>query len=268
MLALGGLRLLDLSRQLPGPFCSTLLADLGMDVLVVAAPDDPFGIGIPFLARNKRSMTLDLKHERGRDVFLRLAARADVVLEGFRPGVTARLGIDWETLRARNPRLVYCAITGYGQDGPYRDKVGHDVNYLGYAGVLECIGEAGRPPVIPGVQIADIGGGTLMAAVGILSALWAREETGQGHTFKQVAAFKVKSARVLLAYQDAAFERSKAYLAKVRPADLDRVIDEPQYDPMPTVGVRLVSIVSDNTQHAGQVTYLRGLFERKRWGRA
>jgi len=94
------------------------------------------------------------------------------------------------------------------------------------------------------------------------------EETGQGHTFKQVAAFKVKAARVLLAYQDAAFERSKAYLAKVRPADLDRVIDEPQYDPMPTVGVRLVSIVSDNTQHAGQVTYLRGLFERKRWGRA
>jgi crotonobetainyl-CoA:carnitine CoA-transferase CaiB-like acyl-CoA transferase len=180
MLALGGLRLLDLSRQLPGPFCSTLLADLGMDVLVVAAPDDPFGIGIPFLARNKRSMTLDLKHERGRDVFLRLAARADVVLEGFRPGVTARLGIGWETLRVRNPRLVYCAITGYGQDGPYRDKVGHDVNYLGYAGVLEYIGEAGRPPVIPGVQIADIGAGSLMAAVGILSALVARERTGRG----------------------------------------------------------------------------------------
>jgi crotonobetainyl-CoA:carnitine CoA-transferase CaiB-like acyl-CoA transferase len=180
MLALGGLRLLDLSRQLPGPFCSTLLADLGMDVLVVAAPDDPFGIGIPFLARNKRSMTLDLKHERGRDLFLRLAARADVVLEGFRPGVTARLGIDWEMLRAQNPRLVYCAVTGYGQDGPYRDKVGHDVNYLGYAGVLEYIGEAGRAPVIPGVQIADIGAGSLMAAVGILSALVARERTGRG----------------------------------------------------------------------------------------
>jgi len=178
--ALAGLRLLDLSRQLPGPYCSTLLADLGMDVLVLTAPNDPFGTGIPFLARNKRSMTLDLKAPAGRDVFLALADRADVVLEGFRPGVTARLGIDHETLRARNPRLVYCAISGYGQDGPYRDNVGHDVNYLGYAGVLHYIGEAGRPPVIPGVQIADIGAGGLMAAVGILAALIGRATTGRG----------------------------------------------------------------------------------------
>jgi len=177
---LGHLRMLDLSRQLPGPFCSTLLADLGMDVLVVAAPNDVLGAGIPFLARNKRSMTLDLKREAGRDVFLRLVAEADVVLEGFRPGVTARLGIDYETLRARNPGLVYCAITGFGQDGPYRDRVGHDVNYLGYAGILGYIGEAGRAPVIPGVQIADIGGGALMAAVGILTALIARGRTGRG----------------------------------------------------------------------------------------
>ncbi len=178
--ALGHLKLLDLSRQLPGPFCSTLLADLGMDVLVVTAPHDPFGTGIPFLARNKRSMTLDLKSQAGRDVFRRLAAGADVVLEGFRPGVAARLGIDYATLAAANPRLVYCAITGYGQDGPYRDRVGHDVNYLGYAGVLNYVGEAGRAPVIPGVQIADIGGGALMAAVGILAALAARERSGRG----------------------------------------------------------------------------------------
>jgi len=178
--ALGHVKLLDLSRQLPGPFCSTLLADLGMDVLVVAAPQDPFGVGISFLARNKRSMTLNLKHAAGRDVFLRLAAEADVVLEGFRPGVTARLGVDYPTLAAANPRLVYCAITGYGQDGPYRDRVGHDVNYLGYAGVLNYMGEAGRAPVIPGVPIADIGGGALMAAVGILTALVARERTGRG----------------------------------------------------------------------------------------
>jgi crotonobetainyl-CoA:carnitine CoA-transferase CaiB-like acyl-CoA transferase len=177
---LGQLKMLDLSRQLPGPFCSTLLADLGMDVLVVAAPDDPFGVGIPFLARNKRSMTLNLKSDAGRDVFRRLAAGADVVLEGFRPGVTARLGIDYPALSALNPRLVYCAITGFGQDGPYRDRVGHDVNYLAYAGVLGYIGEAGRAPVIPGVQIADIGGGALMAAVGILTALIARERTGRG----------------------------------------------------------------------------------------
>jgi crotonobetainyl-CoA:carnitine CoA-transferase CaiB-like acyl-CoA transferase len=177
---LGHLRMLDLSRQLPGPFCSTLLADLGMDVLVVAAPSDPFGTGIPFLARNKRSMTLDLKTEAGRDIFGRLAAGADVLLEGFRPGVTARLGVDYETLRAVNPRLVYCSLTGYGQDGPYRDRVGHDVNYLGFAGVLNHIGEADRPPVIPGVQIADLGAGSLMAAVGILAALIARDATGRG----------------------------------------------------------------------------------------
>jgi len=172
--------MLDLSRQLPGPFCSTVLADLGRDFVKLGAPDDPFGVGISFLARNKRRMTLNLKARAGRDLFLRLAAEADVVLEGFRPGVTARLGIDYETLRAVNPRLVYCAITGYGQDGPYRDRVGHDVNYLGYAGVLGYIGEAGRAPVIPGVQIADIGGGALMATVGILTALVARAETGRG----------------------------------------------------------------------------------------
>src|SRR5204863_7983358 len=137
-------------------------------------------VGISFLARNKRSMTLNLKHAAGRDVFLRLAAGADVVLEGFRPGLAARLGIDYPTLSAVNPRLVYCAITGYGQDGPYRDRVGHDVNYLGYAGVLNYMGEPNRAPTIPGVQIADIGGGALMAAVGILTALIARERTGRG----------------------------------------------------------------------------------------
>jgi crotonobetainyl-CoA:carnitine CoA-transferase CaiB-like acyl-CoA transferase len=177
---LANLRLLDLSRQLPGPFCSTLLGDLGMDVLAIASPTDPFGIGIPFLARNKRSMTLNLKSAAGREIFLRLAADADVLLEGFRPGVARRLGIDYETLSARNPRLIYCAITGYGQDGPYRDRVGHDVNYLGYGGVLNFIGPPDGPPVIPGVQVADIGAGSLMAAVGILAAVIARQQTGRG----------------------------------------------------------------------------------------
>ena len=173
-LALSRFRLLDLSRQLPGPFCSLLLADLGMDVLTVAAPTDPLGMGIPLLARNKRSLTLNLKAPEGREIFHRLAREADVVLEGSRPGAAARLGVDYATLRALNPRLVYCSISGYGQDGPYRDRVGHDVNYLGFAGVIGLTGQAGGPPVIPGVQIADIGGGALMAAVGILSALWAR----------------------------------------------------------------------------------------------
>jgi crotonobetainyl-CoA:carnitine CoA-transferase CaiB-like acyl-CoA transferase len=173
-------RMIDLSRQLPGPFCSTLLADLGMDVLTITAPHDPFGSGIPFLQRNKRSMTLDLKAPRGRELLLRLLAGADVLLEGFRPGVAARLGIDYERLRHDHPRLVYCAISGYGQDGPYRDRVGHDVNYLAQAGVLHFVGEDGGAPVIPGVQIADIGAGSLMAAVGVLSALIARDATGRG----------------------------------------------------------------------------------------
>jgi crotonobetainyl-CoA:carnitine CoA-transferase CaiB-like acyl-CoA transferase len=177
---LAALKVLDLSRQLPGPFCSMLLADLGADVLCIANPNDPMGVGIPFLVRNKRHMTLNLKADAGRDILVQLAANADVVLEGYRPGVPQRLGIDYETLRARNPRLIYCSISGFGQDGPYRDRVGHDVNYIGYAGVLNFVGEAGGPPVIPGVQIADIAGGGLMATVGILAAVIARAQTGRG----------------------------------------------------------------------------------------
>ncbi len=178
--ALSRFRMLDMSRQLPGPFCSMLLADLGMDVLAVYAPTDPMGMGIPLLGRNKRSLSLNLKAPEGRAIFQRLARDADVVLEGSRPGAAARLGVDYDTLRTLNPRLVYCSISGYGQDGPYRDRVGHDVNYLGFGGVIGLTGAAGGPPVIPGVQIADIGGGALTAAVGILGALWAREETGRG----------------------------------------------------------------------------------------
>ncbi len=172
--------MIDLSRQMPGPFCSMLLADLGLDVLHIANPSDPMGVGIPFMARNKRSMTLNLKSAPGRDILLRLVRDADILLEGYRPGVPQRLGIDYERLRAVNPRLIYCTISGFGQDGPYRNRVGHDINYLGYAGVLNYVGAAGGPPIIPGVQIADIGGGALMAAVGILTAVIARERTGHG----------------------------------------------------------------------------------------
>jgi crotonobetainyl-CoA:carnitine CoA-transferase CaiB-like acyl-CoA transferase len=180
MLPLAKYRMLDLSRQMPGPFCSALLGDLGMDVLQVTNPADPLGAGLPLLGRNKRSMTLNLKTPEGREIFHHLAKTADVLLEGARPGVTARLGVDYDTLRALNPRLVYCSITGYGPDGPYRDRVGHDANYLGYAGVLHFIGSLGEPPVIPQVQFADIGAGALMAVAGILTALLARAETGRG----------------------------------------------------------------------------------------
>jgi len=177
---LRNVKVLDLSRQLPGPFCSMMLADLGADVLVVAAPNDAMGIGIQLIQRNKRSMTLNLKQPEGRKIFAQLVQDADVILEGFRPGVTERLGIDYASMAKLTPRIVYCSISGYGQDGPYRDKVGHDINYLGYAGVLGVSGAAGNPPTIMPVQVADIGGGALTATVGILAALMARQHTGRG----------------------------------------------------------------------------------------
>jgi alpha-methylacyl-CoA racemase len=195
--ALDGLKVLDLSRLLPGGFCSLLLADLGAEVLKVEdtgmgdyvrwAPPGYEGAdestkSALFLAlnRGKRSMRVNLKEERGREVLLRLVRDYDVVLESFRPGVLDRLGVGWERLREENPRLVYCAITGYGQDGPYRDRSGHDMNYLGLVGLLGLTGEPDGPPVQSAGQIADIGGGALMAAFGILAALRERDRSGEG----------------------------------------------------------------------------------------
>jgi crotonobetainyl-CoA:carnitine CoA-transferase CaiB-like acyl-CoA transferase len=194
---LEGIRVLDLSRLLPGGFCSLLLADFGAEVLKVEdtalgdyvrwAPPHYEGArqsasSSLFLAlnRNKRSLRVDLKAPRGREVLLRLARDHDVLLESFRPGVLDRLGVGYERLRQENRRLVYCAITGYGQDGPYRDRSGHDMNYLGLVGLLGLTGERGGPPVQSAGQIADIGGGALMAAFGILTALRERERSGEG----------------------------------------------------------------------------------------
>jgi alpha-methylacyl-CoA racemase len=195
--ALEGVKVLDLSRLLPGGFCSVLLADLGAEVLKVE--DTKMGDYIRwsppgydgaeesaksslFLAlnRGKRSVRVNLKEERGQEVLLRLAREYDVVLESFRPGVLDRLGVGYERLRQENPGLVYCAITGYGQDGPYRDRSGHDMNYLGLIGLLGLTGEPGGPPVQSAGQIADIGGGALMAAFGILAALRERDRSGEG----------------------------------------------------------------------------------------
>ncbi len=189
-----GVMILDLSRLLPGPYCSLLFADLGARVIKVEEPglgdysrwNRPFwgesGIGASYLMlnRNKESLTLNLKTEEGKTIFRQLAAKADVLLESFRPGVMERLGLGAEGLLTLNPALIYCAITGYGQDGPYRDRVGHDVNYMGYAGALSITGERGRGPVIPGVQVADLGGGALLAAFAMASALYHRRNTGQG----------------------------------------------------------------------------------------
>jgi alpha-methylacyl-CoA racemase len=191
-LPLEGIRVLDLSRLLPGGFCSLLLADFGADVLKVedTGMGDYIRWSPPFyegahesarsalflsLNRNKRSIRLDLKHERGRDALLRLVREYDVVLESFRPGVLERLGVGYERMRQENPGIVYCAISGYGQDGPKRSASGHDMNYLGLIGLLGLTGERGGEPVQAAGQIADIGGGALMAAFGILAALRERD---------------------------------------------------------------------------------------------
>jgi alpha-methylacyl-CoA racemase len=192
-----GLRVLDLSRLLPGGFCSLLLADFGADVIKVedtgmgdyvrwsppafeGAGETAKGSLFLSLNRGKRSMRIDLKSAQGRDVLLRLVRDADVLLESFRPGVLDRLGVGYERLRQENPRLVYCAITGYGQTGPNVRRSGHDLNYLGLNGVLALSGDQDGPPVQAGAQIADLGGGALMAVFGILAALYERERSGEG----------------------------------------------------------------------------------------
>jgi alpha-methylacyl-CoA racemase len=194
---LAGIRVLDLSRLLPGGFCSLLLADYGADVLKVedtglgdyirwAPPQhpgvEPSAASALFLAlnRGKRSIRLNLKVSEGREVLLRMVREHDVLLESFRPGVLDRLGVGYERLREENPGLVYCAITGYGQEGPDRDRPGHDMNYLARGGLLGLSGERGGPPVPAAGQIADLGGGALMAAFGILAALHERDRSGEG----------------------------------------------------------------------------------------
>jgi crotonobetainyl-CoA:carnitine CoA-transferase CaiB-like acyl-CoA transferase len=181
--ALDGITVIDLSRLLPGPYCSMILADHGARVIAVESKKFMAdGLFFNTLNRNKEHMSLNLKTEEGKQIFFRLVEKADVILEGFRPGVVDRLGVDYESVRKTNPNIIYCSITGYGQDGPYRDRVGHDVNYLSYAGILNLIGEPDRPPSIPVIQIADIGGGGMNAAIGILLALYNREKTGKGQT--------------------------------------------------------------------------------------
>ncbi|MFZ2114926.1 MAG: CoA transferase [Solirubrobacteraceae bacterium] len=194
-LPLSGVKVLDLSRLLPGGFCSLLLADFGAEVLKVedtgagdyirwappyyeGAQDSAKSAMFLSLNRNKRSIRIDLKSEAGREVLLRLVRDYDVVLESFRPGVLDRLGVGYERMRQENPGLVYCAISGYGQTGPKRDASGHDMNYLGLIGLLGLTGEGdgvGGYPVQAAGQIADLGGGALMAAFGILAALRERD---------------------------------------------------------------------------------------------
>ncbi|MGQ9594776.1 MAG: CaiB/BaiF CoA transferase family protein [Anaerolineae bacterium] len=189
---LEGVRVLDLTQLLPGPYCTMILGDLGADVIKVEPPSggDPMRRAPPwigeesaaFLAvnRNKRSLAINLKRPEGREVLLRLAERVDVWVEGFRPGVTARLGLGPEDVRARNPHCIYASLSGYGQTGPYRTRPGHDINFAALSGMLHAL--YGPSPRLPAFQVADVAGGALWAAVAILGALVRQRATGQGCT--------------------------------------------------------------------------------------
>jgi crotonobetainyl-CoA:carnitine CoA-transferase CaiB-like acyl-CoA transferase len=191
-LPLQGIRVLDLTRLLPGPACTMHLADMGAEVIKIEDPGPGdyarhMGavrkeVSLFFLAvnRGKQFLRLDLKDAAQRDSFLGMVAGADVVVESFRPGVMDKLGLGWEVLRARNPKLVMCSISGYGQTGPFAQLAGHDINYIGYAGMLEQNAGPDGTPAIPNLQIGDLLGGTLSAVQGILAALLSAKMTGRG----------------------------------------------------------------------------------------
>ncbi|MEW6349907.1 MAG: CaiB/BaiF CoA-transferase family protein [Thermodesulfobacteriota bacterium] len=180
--ALEGVKVIDLTGLLPGQFCSGMLADHGADVVVVEAPrfknDSVIG-EIPMVRRNKRHLALDLKSAEGKEVFFRLVSRADVCIEGFRPGVAQRLGVGYEQVSGENPRIVYCSLTGYGQTGPLAKRAGHDLNYMAFAGMLDLSRDNLGVPVVPNFQMAGLSG-SLYAVIGILMALLSRPATGLG----------------------------------------------------------------------------------------
>ena len=191
---LTGIKVVDLSRLAPGPFASMLLSDLGAEVILVEPPSNAFrSMGgarseearerqraFNPLSRNKQSIVVDLKAEAGKRIVHELAREADVFLEGFRPGVTDRLGVGYEAIAATNPGIVYASLSGYGQDGPYSNMVGHDLNYISVGGALAGIGRPGTKPAIPLNTLADFAGGGLMTAFAIASALVGRQATGKG----------------------------------------------------------------------------------------
>ncbi|MGE8351419.1 MAG: CaiB/BaiF CoA transferase family protein, partial [Pseudomonas protegens] len=189
---LASLKVLDFSTLLPGPFASLLLADMGAEVLRIESPTrmdllrvlPPHDHGVSashaYLNRNKRSLALDLKRPEALEVIRQLLQDHDIVLEQFRPGVMERLGLGYEALKAINPRLIYVSITGYGQTGPYKDRAGHDINYLALAGLASQTGRRDQGPLPLGIQAADIAGGSLHGVIGLLAAVIARQHSGQG----------------------------------------------------------------------------------------
>jgi crotonobetainyl-CoA:carnitine CoA-transferase CaiB-like acyl-CoA transferase len=184
---LDGIKVLEMARVPPAEMPGMFLADMGADVLKIETPpehpEDALSqrrAAFVYVNRNKRSLALNMKAPEGQAIFRKLAAAADVIVEGFRPGVMKRLGGDYETLSAANPRLVYCSLSGFGHNGPYRDYPAHDGNYLSLAGVLNLIGEPDRKPIFPLNLVADYGGASMHGALGIMMALFARERTGRG----------------------------------------------------------------------------------------
>jgi crotonobetainyl-CoA:carnitine CoA-transferase CaiB-like acyl-CoA transferase len=188
---LSGIRILDLTQLYPGPLATMMLADMGADVVRLEHPNRPDNIHYlpPFIGkesaayltlnRSKRSLALDTGNEEGRKVFFDLVKTADVVMEQFRPGVLEKIGIGYEQAAPFNPRIIYVSITGFGQDGPYRKKAGHDINYLALGGLLSQV-KKGKEMVLPGFQTADVVGGGYMGIIACLGALWHREKTGKG----------------------------------------------------------------------------------------
>ncbi len=188
---LDGVKVLDLSRNSPGRYTSMIMADFGAEVITVETPRTSGTQSFMFtddtwfryvgMNCNKKSIAINLKHEKGRDIVYRIVDNTDVLIEGFRPGASARLGMDYETLSKRNPRLIYCAITGYGQESPYANRGAHDINVVALTGILGATGSKDRPPIhVISPQIADMAGGNIQAISAILAALYARERTGRG----------------------------------------------------------------------------------------
>ncbi|MDP6347455.1 MAG: CoA transferase [Dehalococcoidia bacterium] len=192
---LEGVRVLELTRVAPGTYATMMLADMGAEVIRIETPPEPGKIAAPGISpgkkdlrqavfnhtnRNKQSIALNMKAAEGQRVFQEMAKNADVVVEGFRPGVMKRLGGDYETISKLNPRVIYCSMSGYGPSGPYKDLAGHDINYLSFGGVLNLIGEADRPPSVPLNIVADYASATMHTVIGILLALMARDRTGRG----------------------------------------------------------------------------------------
>jgi alpha-methylacyl-CoA racemase len=189
---LKGIRILDFTRLYPGPLGTMMLADMGAEVIKIEDMNTPDYMRFypPYIAsesagflavnRSKRSIALNLKHKKGVDIFFSLLPTTDIVVEQFRPGVMDEIGLDYETARRVKTNIIYVSLTGYGQSGPYARDAGHDINYIGYAGILSTTGSRKTGPIIPGPQIADVAGGAYMTIIACLSALWAREKTGEG----------------------------------------------------------------------------------------